>query len=106
MMERSPSPGAESLLRDHSCLDSDRRIGSNRHSASPGRPLATAAFESGRHGASRTKGAAMGLRVAKLLGAVALMAGTALAGEPDDPLLWLEDVTGERALSWVRERNA
>ncbi|MGQ0717484.1 MAG: prolyl oligopeptidase family serine peptidase [Pseudonocardiales bacterium] len=23
-----------------------------------------------------------------------------------DPYLWLEDVTGERALSWVRERNA
>jgi prolyl oligopeptidase len=25
---------------------------------------------------------------------------------PDDPYRWLEDVTGERALSWVRERNA
>ncbi|MBT9488754.1 MAG: S9 family peptidase [Rubrivivax sp.] len=24
----------------------------------------------------------------------------------DDPYLWLEDVTGERALAWVRERNA
>lgn len=24
----------------------------------------------------------------------------------DDPYRWLEDVTGERALSWVRERNA
>jgi prolyl oligopeptidase len=24
----------------------------------------------------------------------------------DDPFLWLEDVTGERALAWVRERNA
>jgi prolyl oligopeptidase len=24
----------------------------------------------------------------------------------DDPYQWLEDVTGERALSWVRERNA
>ena len=23
-----------------------------------------------------------------------------------DPHLWLEDVTGERALAWVRERNA
>ncbi|MEJ7640524.1 MAG: prolyl oligopeptidase family serine peptidase [Singulisphaera sp.] len=34
------------------------------------------------------------------------MAGMAMAGEPDDPLLWLEDVTGDRALSWVRERNA
>ena len=28
----------------------------------------------------------------------------ALTG-PEDPYLWLEDVTGERALSWVRERN-
>ena len=26
--------------------------------------------------------------------------------EPDDPFLWLEDVLGERALAWVRERNA
>jgi prolyl oligopeptidase len=25
---------------------------------------------------------------------------------PDDPYRWLEDVSGERALSWVRERNA
>lgn len=26
--------------------------------------------------------------------------------QDDDPFLWLEDVTGERALAWVRERNA
>ncbi len=26
--------------------------------------------------------------------------------DPDDPYLWLEDVQGERALAWVRERNA
>lgn len=26
--------------------------------------------------------------------------------EPDDPFLWLEDVLGERALAWVRERNS
>ena len=25
--------------------------------------------------------------------------------DPDDPYLWLEDVTGDAALSWVRERN-
>ena len=25
---------------------------------------------------------------------------------PEDPYLWLEEVTGERALAWVRERNA
>ena len=29
-----------------------------------------------------------------------------LAPEPDDPHRWLEDVTGEKALAWVRERNA
>jgi prolyl oligopeptidase len=28
------------------------------------------------------------------------------AAASDDPYLWLEDVTGEKALSWVRERNA
>jgi prolyl oligopeptidase len=28
------------------------------------------------------------------------------APEPHDPRLWLEDVQGERALAWVRERNA
>ena len=26
--------------------------------------------------------------------------------DSDDPWLWLEDVDGERALAWVRERNA
>ena len=25
---------------------------------------------------------------------------------PDDPYVWLEDVTGEKALGWVRERNS
>ncbi|MCC7071648.1 MAG: S9 family peptidase [Deltaproteobacteria bacterium] len=25
---------------------------------------------------------------------------------PDDPYLWLEDVTGDKALAWVKERNA
>jgi prolyl oligopeptidase len=28
------------------------------------------------------------------------------APEPDDPHRWLEDVTGENTLAWVRERNA
>lgn len=31
---------------------------------------------------------------------------TAAAATPDDPHLWLEDVLGENALAWVRERNA
>ena len=26
--------------------------------------------------------------------------------EPEDPYLWLEDVTGEKPLAWVKERNA
>ena len=30
----------------------------------------------------------------------------ASADEPDDPHLWLEEVTGERQLEWVKERNA
>ena len=28
------------------------------------------------------------------------------AAAPEDPYLWLEDVLGEPALGWVRERNA
>ncbi len=28
------------------------------------------------------------------------------AAAPDDPYLWLEDVQGDKALAWVRERNA
>nr|WP_280156553.1 prolyl oligopeptidase family serine peptidase [Piscinibacter sp. XHJ-5] len=31
---------------------------------------------------------------------------TAAPPPADDPFLWLEDVEGERALAWVRERNA
>jgi prolyl oligopeptidase len=31
---------------------------------------------------------------------------TMTAPEPEDRFLWLEDVMGERALAWVRERNA
>jgi len=27
-------------------------------------------------------------------------------GTPDDPFLWLEEVEGERAMAWVRDRNA
>jgi len=35
------------------------------------------------------------------------LAPSASASAPEiDPNLWLEDVTGERALAWVRERNA
>src|SRR5688500_16717301 len=40
--------------------------------------------------------------------ALALAAAPAAAQTvpEDDPYLWLEDVEGERALAWVRERNA
>ncbi len=40
--------------------------------------------------------------LATVLGAVSGEIGDG----PDDPYLWLEEVTGEKPLSWVRERNA
>lgn len=37
----------------------------------------------------------------------AVLAGQAVAAAPaDDPYLWLEEVTGKRALGWARERSA
>ena len=39
--------------------------------------------------------------VAGLIGA-----GSAIAADGNDPYLWLEEVTGEKALAWVTERNA
>ena len=39
------------------------------------------------------------------LASIALFS-VALAAEDQDPNLWLEDVTGERALAWVGQRNA
>ncbi len=41
-----------------------------------------------------------------VLGVVMLFTPTTRAEEPADPYLWLEDVTGEKALAWVKERNA
>ena len=38
--------------------------------------------------------------------APANVAPSTATAAPADPYLWLEDVTGERALAWVRERNA
>src|SRR4051812_48049596 len=36
-----------------------------------------------------------------------LACGTAIAAdETKDPYQWLEDVTGDKALNWVKERNA
>ena len=43
--------------------------------------------------------------IAALLAAAAMNIPAA-APPPDDPYLWLEDVQGERALDWVRARNA
>ena len=34
------------------------------------------------------------------------MSASAFANEPADPYLWLEEVTGEKQLEWVRGRNA
>lgn len=42
----------------------------------------------------------------RLLAAVLLTFTASTAMSDDDPWLWLEDVQGERALAWVRERNA
>src|SRR5215471_5317820 len=30
----------------------------------------------------------------------------ASAADSDDPYLWLEDISGEKALNWVRQQNA
>ena len=40
------------------------------------------------------------------LAGLASLALPARADDADDPYLWLEDVTDEKALAWVRERNA
>ena len=48
-------------------------------------------------------------RYAPLIAALLCFATTLAMSEPTnaaDPYLWLEDVQGERALAWVRERNA
>lgn len=37
--------------------------------------------------------------------ALAAQSSAPAAVTPDDPFLWLEEVEGERALAWVRERN-
>jgi prolyl oligopeptidase len=46
------------------------------------------------------------MRELMTLSALILAAWAANADEPKDPFIWLEDVTGDKALSWVRERNA
>jgi prolyl oligopeptidase len=58
----------------------------------------------------------MRLRFALLVTGVAVLGGLALHAQPQkavvpattasDPYAWLEDVTGEKAMAWVRARNA
>ena len=38
--------------------------------------------------------------------ALAMTLATTALAEPDDPYLWLEDVSGERAMAWVNDQNA
>jgi prolyl oligopeptidase len=40
------------------------------------------------------------------LAALCAASAAASAQTQTDPYLWLEDVTGERAMAWVKERNA
>jgi prolyl oligopeptidase len=35
-----------------------------------------------------------------------LMLSTAAIAQPEDPYLWLEDVTGDKQMAWVKEQNA
>ena len=35
-----------------------------------------------------------------------MLTTAALAQQSEDPYLWLEDVTGEKPLEWVKEQNA
>ena len=51
--------------------------------------------------------ASLAIRCVLCLGAVtSLSIGAQSVSTTDDPYLWLEDVQGERALAWARERNA
>lgn len=45
------------------------------------------------------------MRLATLALALVFIAAPTLA-QTDDPYLWLEDIQGDKALAWVRERNA
>jgi prolyl oligopeptidase len=46
------------------------------------------------------------LAVLLCLRPVFLLAADDMSATPDDPNLWLEDITGEKALQWVRAHNA
>jgi prolyl oligopeptidase len=51
-------------------------------------------------------GLAPRLITAALIALLPLHAMPQTAAEPEDPFTWLEDVMGDKALAWVRERNA
>jgi prolyl oligopeptidase len=46
------------------------------------------------------------MRTFLILSALMATAWTVRADEPKDRFLWLEDVTGDKALGWVKQRNA
>ena len=57
------------------------------------------------HAAARSLASLLAAFLVSLSFAAPTMADTATT-DPTDTLLWLEDVQGDRALAWVRERNA
>ena len=44
--------------------------------------------------------------IAAVAAVAAIAAGSAARAQTQDPYLWLEDVDGERAMTWVRAENA
>jgi prolyl oligopeptidase len=42
----------------------------------------------------------------RYLAALAMTAATAALAQDEDPYLWLEDISGEKAMAWVTEQNA
>lgn len=48
----------------------------------------------------------MAIMVLRAVLAICLLASPVLAADSSDPYLWLEDVTGDRALQWVRQQDA
>src|SRR5262249_21269356 len=46
------------------------------------------------------------LRLLLLRVAWAMLAGSVRAEEPEDPYLWMEEVTGKKPLAWAKGRNA
>ena len=49
--------------------------------------------------------AARNAAITSLLLGISIMTEQLHAAEPDDPYLWLEDVDGDRAITWVKEQD-